>query len=202
LWASGPLTYNSLTNLKVSGLQFSVINNSSMAKNTNFQIYNVGDIVKIEEKDRKKMSLGDKVADRVTAVSGTMSFVILHVLIFGGWILINTGILPLLEPFDPFPFSLLTTAVSLEAIFLSIFVLITQNKQSLIADKRAKIDLQINLIAERENTKLINMVLDMQEFLGMRKKSDPEMKELRKKTDIKTLAKELEKAEVEIKRKK
>lgn len=173
-----------------------------MSKNRGFRIYNVGDIVKIEEKDREKMSVGDKLADRVTGISGSMRFVILHVIIFGGWILVNTGILPVTRAFDPFPFSLLTTAVSLEAIFLSIFVLITQNKQSLIADKRAKIDLQINLIAERENTKLINMVLDMQEFIGMRKKSDPEMKELRKKTNIKTLAKELEKAEIRIKRKK
>lgn len=85
--------------------------------------------------------------------------------------------------------------VSLEAIFFSTFVLISQNKQAVLADKRAKIDLQVNMIAERENTKLINMVLDIQEFLGMHKRADPEIKELRRKTDISKLANELDRAE-------
>lgn len=77
-----------------------------------------------------------------------MFYVGIHVIWFAGWILLNLGFI---KAFDPFPFSLLTMIVSLEAIFLASFVLISQNKQAIQADKRAKIDLQVNLIAEREN---------------------------------------------------
>ncbi len=161
----------------------------------NFRIYNVADILKMEERDRLKMTVTDKIADKITAFSGSNLFVILHLVWFGLWILINSGRITGMKIVDPFPFNFLTMTVSLEAIFLSTFVLISQNKQAKLADKRAKIDLQVNMIAERENTKLLNLILDIQEYLGMHKKRDPEIKELRRKTDIAKLASELDRAE-------
>ncbi|HEY4033568.1 MAG TPA: DUF1003 domain-containing protein [Ktedonobacteraceae bacterium] len=127
-----------------------------------FQIHNIEEIIHLEQRDRIAMSLSDKIADTITAFSGSMIYVGIHILWFGLWMLWNAGWLKL-KPFDPFPYSLLTMIVSLEAIFLSAFVLISQNKQALQADKRAKIDLQVNMIAERETTKLIAMVAEIQQ---------------------------------------
>src|SRR5271155_384290 len=129
----------------------------SLTKTDNFQLRNIQDIIQLEQRDRKSLSLSDRIASIITAFSGSMIYVGIHVIVFSVWILWNTGILRL-KPFDPFPFNLLTMSVSLEAIFLSAFVLISQNKQALQADKRAKIDLQVNMITEQENTKLIGMV--------------------------------------------
>jgi uncharacterized membrane protein len=164
-------------------------------KKNKFKIYNVRDIVKLEERERVHMKLGDRLADKVTSISGNIGFVYMHIIWFACWLLINTGQLSFLAPFDPFPFGLLTTMVSLEAIFLSLFVLISQNRQALLADKRAKVDLQINTINERESTKLLEMTQEIQTFLGISKKSDTEVKELKKKTNIATLAKKLDEAE-------
>lgn len=94
----------------------------------------------------ERLSLQDRIADSITAFSGSMLFVYLHVLIFGGWILYNIS--P--AAFDPFPFGLLTMWVSLEAIFLATFVLISQNRQAKKADKRAELDYKVNVKAEDE----------------------------------------------------
>lgn len=106
--------------------------------------------------DRKK-NWGDRVADWVTAFSGSMIFVYLHIFWFGLWIAAN--LIPLGIPqFDPFPFSLLTMIVSLEAIFLSTFVLISQNHAAKLDSRRADLDLQIDLLAEHEVTQLLCLV--------------------------------------------
>ncbi len=105
-------------------------------------------------------------ASKITSFSGSMLYVWLHVAWFAIWILLNIAYF-VFEPFDPYPFGLLTMVVSLEAIFLSTFVLITQNRQAVAADRRAKVDLQINMIAEREVTKLIEMVSHIHKHLGI-----------------------------------
>jgi uncharacterized membrane protein len=96
--------------------------------------------------DDKNVSLQDRIADGITAFSGSMLFVWIHVIVFGGWIVYNMS--P--AAFDPFPFGLLTMWVSLEAIFLATFVLISQNRQGQAADKRAELDYKINIKAEHE----------------------------------------------------
>ena len=108
-------------------------------------------------------SLEERVADRITTFAGSMRFVYLHSAWFGLWILINLGLVAaavggLLQPFDPFPFGLLTMVVSLEAIFLSTFVMISQNRQAAVADHRAEMDYQVNVKAEAEIAKLLAMV--------------------------------------------
>jgi uncharacterized membrane protein len=158
-------------------------------------VQNVGEIIALEKREEKKLTLTDKFADKITSFSGSMTYVTLHVVWFAVWIVINLGLFHVLKPFDPFPFSLLTLIVSLEAIFLSSFVLISQNKQALSAEKRARIDLQVNLIAERENTKLIKMVEDIHHHLRIRKKIDAQVRELEKTTDISKLATKLDKEE-------
>ncbi len=95
-------------------------------------------------------TLEDKVADKITSFAGTMSFVYIHSVWFGVWILVNIGLLGLGLQFDAFPFGLLTLIVSLEAIFLSTFVMISQNRQAQAADIRSNLDYQVNIKAEKE----------------------------------------------------
>lgn len=102
-------------------------------------------------------SLEDRVARAITAFTGSMRFVYLHLLIYGAWIIVNVGLLPGIKPFDP-SFVILASEASVEAIFLSTFVLISQNKMQEAADKRADLDLHINLLAEHELTKLATVV--------------------------------------------
>lgn len=105
---------------------------------------NIDSRVKLRLAKEREKSLQEHIADALTRFSGSMLFVYVHALWFGVWIALNVGWLGR-TPFDPFPFSLLTLIVSLEAIFLSTFVLISQNHAGAIADKRAELDPRINL---------------------------------------------------------
>ncbi len=116
---------------------------------------NIEAIAKIEEEQSDQRSLGERVSDAIAAFCGSMVFVYVHVIWFGGWIILN---LILKFQFDPFPFTFLTLVVSLEAIFLSTFILISQNHEAKVTDRRNHLDLQINMLAEQENTKMIELL--------------------------------------------
>jgi uncharacterized membrane protein len=147
--------------------------NGTVTSNGDAVAKNIEDVVRIEQRDRAKMGWGDHLADRITAFSGSMTYVWLHVGWFTVWIAVNVGLFGL-AAFDEFPFGLLTMIVSLEAIFLSTFVLISQNREARSADRRARLDLQINMLAEQEVTRLTKMVADIHEHLGLQ--DDPEEK--------------------------
>jgi uncharacterized membrane protein len=119
----------------------------------------------------------ERIADRITRFTGSMKFVYIHLLLFGLWILINLGWLPGVRRFDP-SFVVLAMVASVEAIFLSTFVLITQNRMAALADKRADLDLQISLLAEHEITRLITLVTAIAERMGLELARDPELAEL------------------------
>ena len=153
----------------------------------------VGEVARLEMRSRTAMSLGDRFADLATAFSGSVLFVVLHAAWFGAWIALNT--LPGIGHFDPFPFGFLTLIVSLEAIFLSTFVLISQNRQAQAADRRAKVDLQVNVIAEQEVTKLLQMVTDIHEHLDIGSADDPVLDQMRSRTYISDLADAVDQAE-------
>jgi uncharacterized membrane protein len=110
----------------------------------------------------QRRELEDRVSGKITDFAGSMRFVYIHTLWFGLWIVLNAGLLLAiglgLVPFDPFPFGLLTLVVSLEAIYLSTFVMIAQNRQSAVADARAQADYTVNLQAEAEIAKLLHLV--------------------------------------------
>lgn len=101
--------------------------------------------------------ISDRLSDAITAFAGSMAFVALHLAVFGGWIFVNLGWLPIVRPFDP-SFVVLAMVASVEAIFLSTFVLISQNRMAVIADRRADLDLHINLLAEHELSRLATLV--------------------------------------------
>jgi len=119
----------------------------------------------------------DRIADTVTRFSGSMLFVYLHLALVGGWVAINTGLVPGLSAFDP-TFVILATIASVEAIFLSTFVLISQNRAAAEANRRDELDLQTNLLSEHEITRLLTLVIAIAERLGVEEAQDPSLREL------------------------
>src|SRR5436190_9478506 len=127
---------------------------------------NIASIVEMRRQFEQSKTPQDRAADALTAFSGSLTFVYLHAAWFGLWVVLNLGWLGI-KPFDPYPFGLLTMVVSLEAIFLSTFVLVSQNRMTLVADQRADLDLQINLLAEHEITRILTLVDAMAERMGI-----------------------------------
>jgi uncharacterized membrane protein len=121
---------------------------------------NVAAIVEMQRKEAQGRSIQDRLAALMTHFSGSMAFVYFHAIWFGLWMLLNLGMLkiPYLTQFDPYPFGLLTLVVSLEAIFLSTFVLIAQNNLSAVSERRAELDLQVNLLAEQKTAKVLELL--------------------------------------------
>jgi uncharacterized membrane protein len=137
-------------------------------------------------------SFMDKVADYLTASFGTLSFLLINALFFVAWIVVNLGWTSV-PAFDAFPFGLLTMAVSLEAIFLAIIVLISQNRQSRVADIRQQVDLEINVRAEEETTRILNMLDEIHDHLGLAPQDDQELVEMKKNLDVRKLERFIEK---------
>jgi uncharacterized membrane protein len=148
-------------------------------------------IVRMRLKAERRRSAEDRIADLITSFSGRMLFVYIHVVWFSVWILLNLGLFGL-EPFDPFPFGLLTMIVSLEAIFLSAFVLISQNRMTVQDEQRADLDLHIDLMAEYELTRVLQMLDAIQKKLGIATDGDQELDELKKTTKPEEVLAELE----------
>ena len=125
----------------------------------------------------------EKLADFMTTRLGSMGFLILNAVWFMSWILVNSGLIPSIPVFDPFPFGLLTMIVSLEAIFLAIIVLISQNRAAKIDDLRDEIDLHINTIAEEEITKSIELLILLLKKNNIDVSKDLELRQMLEPTD-------------------
>jgi uncharacterized membrane protein len=139
---------------------------------------NITRLAERRRREERTAPLSDRIADRITCFTGSMFFVVLHLLLFGGWIAVNAGWLPIVPRFDP-SFVTLAMIASVEAIFLSTFVLISQNRMAAAADRRADLDLHINLLAEHELTQLASAVARIAERLGV-PEDDPDFHEIRK----------------------
>ena len=144
---------------------------------------NVARVAKLEADALGARSLGARCARGLIRVAGTTTFAVVHLAWFVVWIAVNTGLVPGIRPFDPYPFNFLTLVVSLEAIFLSIWILISQNEMERLADRRAHLDLQINMLAEQESTAAIRMLQRISEHLGI-KSDDMVDKALAEETDV------------------
>ena len=138
-------------------------------------------------------SRSEQLADWIasTAVSGPV--LLLHVLGFTFWISANIGLIPGIAPFDPYPFPLLTITVSLEAIFLALFVLASQSRLARQSDKRSHLNLQVDLLAEREMTAVLRMLQDIARHLNVNTTVTPEqLRDLAKHTDLRGLTQKME----------
>jgi uncharacterized membrane protein len=119
----------------------------------------------------------ERIADALTRAAASTPFLVFHVGWFAAWILLNTGVIGT-RPFDPFPFGLLTLIVSLEAIFLSIFVLMAQSRESTVAELREEVSLQVVLRMEEEVTKTLQLVAGLYTRLGQKMSEDPELRDM------------------------
>ncbi len=144
----------------------------------------IADVLKLEPSEK---TFGDRLAEGITSFTGSLPFVWIHIVWFTFWILLD---LPWwgFKPLDPFPFTFLTMIVSLEAIFLSAFILMAENKQGRLADQRARVNLEVDMIAEREITKLMNLIVEIHQHLGIHHPGDRELESMQKTTDIEHLA--------------
>ena len=146
---------------------------------------NVRAIQAWEKHARHGRTPAERLSDWITSAAASGPVLVFHVIWFTAWIVVNTGQLPGVRPFDPFPFPFLTLAVSLEAIFLALFVLASQNRLSRQTDKREHLDLQIDLLAEREMTAVLHLLRDIASHLQVRTSVTPDhIKDLAKKTDL------------------
>ncbi len=150
---------------------------------------NINTIVRLEERNLQQRTLADRISDAIANFVGSIPFVAIHIAWFGIWVGLNAGLLK----FDPYPFALLCMLVSLEGVLLSTFVLIKQNRMSQRADHRSHLDLQINLLAEKEVTKILQLQRLICQRLGIDEADmDPEVAELSNVTAVDNLAQTLD----------
>jgi uncharacterized membrane protein len=160
-------------------------------QNASPTLRNIAAICELEKKSLARRSLSARIGDLIATHAGRMWFIIVHAVWFAIWIGINVRATRL-SAFDPFPFPLLTMAVSLESIFLSLFILMSQNRSRMQADQRNHLDLQINLLSEDENTKMLQMLQALCEHHQLKIGSDPEIKAMARRTEVKEVLTELE----------
>jgi uncharacterized membrane protein len=138
---------------------------------------NIHALNKRREREITEATAQEKIAEAITRFTGSMLFVYIHLAIFGFWIVANLGWVPGVPQWDE-SFVVLAMWASVEAIFLSTFVLISQNRMQAAADKRADLDLQISLLAEHEITKMATQVAAMAERMGVKTEVDEEIDEI------------------------
>jgi uncharacterized membrane protein len=151
---------------------------------------NVKTVSRLERDALRTRSLAERISDFLLEAVGSIPSITLHVLWFTAWIVINAGLLSWLKPFDPFPFGVLTLMVSTEGVLLAIIILISQNRMIRQADRRAHLDLQIDLLAEQETTVVLHILQRIARQVGL--PDDPEALKLNERTDIRAMVQRLE----------
>ena len=153
---------------------------------------NISSIIELEKAALRRRSIGERFGDQVAARAGSVTFALIHVIWFAIWIVLNVGIVPGVEPFDPYPFGFLTFVVSLEAIYLSIFVLVSQNRLSRQTEIRAHLGLQVNLLTEQESTTALRLLKRVCDHLGIKPDSEDGTAGLLDRTDVNAIVSELD----------
>lgn len=155
-------------------------------------IDNIDTVARLEQEFLENRTLAERIGDSIGSFVGTMPFVLLHVIWFLVWGLINVRLIPGIPAFDPYPFMLLSMIVSLEGVLLTTFVLMKQNRMSRRADHRNQLNLQVDLLAEKEATRIIQMLQAVCKHMGLEAQvTDPELRELSQNTAVDALAEEL-----------
>ena len=159
---------------------------------------NIQNLVEHRRAFERRKGLQEATVSWLSSFMGSLPFMYIHLGFVAVWILINVGAVPGVHPFDPFPFVMLAMMASVEAIFLSVFVLISQNRMAILADRRADLDLQISLLAEHEITRLIQLVDGIARHLGTQSERDPYIEELKRDIRPDAVLDELARAEEEL----
>jgi uncharacterized membrane protein len=153
----------------------------------------IDSIVRQEQEALERRSRSERLADGVGIFAGSLTFVLLHILLLTVWIWVNSGRGLWAKPFDPYPFQLLGVIVAMEAVILSSFILMRQNRMMRRGERRDHLNLQVDLLAEREVTKLLQMVRAICANMGLQNiMADKEINELSQSTSIESLSQTLE----------
>jgi len=155
---------------------------------------NIAALAERRRREQTAASTRDKVADAISRFAGSITFILIHAVLVLTWIVVNVGLLPGVRPFDP-TFVILATVASVEAIFLSTFILISQNRAAAVADRRADLHLQTSLLAEHEVTQLIKLVTQIAGRLGIEQAGDPELRELERNVAPEVVLERIEESE-------
>src|SRR5580765_6325615 len=153
---------------------------------------NIRAVARLQKQAARRRRFWEQVSDAVAAVAGRELTIVLHLLVLAFWIVTNSG-WTRITPFDPFPFTMLSNVASIEAIFLTLFILASQKRLTADADRRGHLDLQVNLLSEQEMTMVLQMLREICEHLDLRGTVDSEkFKELARRTDVGQLAEQVE----------
>ena len=153
---------------------------------------NIQMVADLERKFLEKRTRVERISDAIGGFAGSMTFVVLHIVIFALWFIVNNRMIPALPAFDPFPYTFLNMAVSVEAVLLSTFVLMKQNSMSRRSEQRDHLTLQIDMLTEQETTKNLQLLRLICDHLGIKGvRLDPEVKELAANTAVHQIAEEL-----------
>jgi uncharacterized membrane protein len=164
-----------------------------MSENSMQSQSHIDSIVRQEEEALERRSNSERLADAVGVFAGSLLFVVLHLVLVVAWLLINSGKIPSARPFDPYPFSFLGVIVAVEAVILSSFILMRQNRMMRRGERRDHLNLQVDLLAEKEITKLLQMVRAICGHMGLQNiLADREIRDLSQNTSIESLSQTLE----------
>src|ERR1700748_583917 len=152
---------------------------------------NIDKIVQSENEALQPRGSKEAITDAVGGFGGTIAFVVTQCLLLVCWITVNAGTIPRLAPFDPFPYPLLSSITSLEAVLLAAFVLMKQNRMGMVADRRDHLDLQVNLLTEQRATQIIQMLDRLSTRLGVDQEHDEVSRELGRRVAVEHLVEEL-----------
>jgi uncharacterized membrane protein len=155
---------------------------------------NVAALVRHDAETARRATLQERIADKITGFAGSMPFVYLHLAAFGGWIVANLGWIPGVAAWDP-TMVVLAMIASVEAIFVSTFVLISQNRMAELAERRAQLTLQISLLSEHETTRMMALVSAIADRLDVETSVDAEVKELQRDVEPEAVLSRIEEEE-------
>jgi uncharacterized membrane protein len=152
---------------------------------------NISSIAELEKELANQRAPLDRISDNITSFTGSVRFIIAHLIFFAAWFVANTTLL-LREPFDPYPFVFLNLVLAVEAVLLGTFVLMSQNRQNRQADLWLHVVLQVSMLAEQESTKTLQLLRRICERFDIRDAAkDPELQQLIQKTHLETLTEQI-----------
>jgi len=155
--------------------------------------FNIAAIAKLEEEALDRRTRTERDSDAIVKFIGSVKFLLLHVILVAVWIVVNLGLVPYVKSFDPFPFGILALFVASESVFLTICVLISQNRMARQAERRSHLDLQVGMLAEQELTMMLQMLQKLCQHTGVDVKSTiPQVQAFSETTDVHKLASELQ----------
>lgn len=152
---------------------------------------NIRTLLEVRNEHERQKDSSQRLADGITGFVGSMRFVFVHAVLVVLWLVYNSGVFGL-PPFDPYPFVGLAMVASVEAIFISTFIMVSQNRLNQLAEKRADLDLQVNLLTEHELTQLIRIVNAMAAKMGIQAKHIVNVEDLMKDVPPEAVLEQLE----------